>query len=175
MSCFLQDTEPGKITAVLTFKRDQLLYDIANGGYVEAHVMPDDAEHIRHMVADICEGGNSDRVTRTLDLAVAHCRELLYPFTKRDADRLVLDDRFKERPSYGIVLNIPYDFSQTTLTLLERLIHEYLVATALADWLSITNPDKARVWAEKATDAESELRTTVHSRMKRTRIKPHWL
>lgn len=174
MSCFL-DTEEGKQVAVLSFKREQLLYDIKNVAYIEGHVMPPDTEHARHTVIDIGEEGNVDRVTRTLDLAVAQVRELLYPYTKHDADRLVLDDKFKERKSYGVVMFIPKEFSQTTLTLLERLIHEYLVARAVADWMSMANPAKTETWLQKAAEAEGEIRVAMHSRMRRARIRPHWL
>lgn len=174
MECLL-DSKPGKIGVVLTFKRDQLLYDIRNAAYIEGHVMPPDSEHSRHTVIDIGEAGNIDRVTRVLDLAISHCRELLYPYAKRYIDRYTLDDKFMERTSYGIVMQVPEDFSQTTLTLLERLIHEYLVCCAVADWMSITNPGKAEMWTAKAHEVESRIRVSAHSRTTRTRIRPHWL
>lgn len=174
MECLIDD-EVGKVGVILTFARDQLLYDIRNAAYIEGHIMPADSEHSRHTVIDIGEVGNVDRVTRVLDLAISHCRELLYPYAKREIDRYALDDKFKERASYGIVMQVPEDFSQTTLTLLERLIHEYLVCSAVADWMSITNPEKAETWAAKAYDIESRIRVSAHARTRRTRIRPHWL
>lgn len=174
MECLIDD-EVGKVGVILTFARDQLLYDIRNAAYIEGHIMPADSEHNRHTVIDIGEVGNVDRVTRVLDLAISHCRELLYPYVKREIDRYTLDDKFKERASYGIVMQVPEDFSQTTLTLLERLIHEYLVCSAVADWLSIAKPEKAETWAAKAYDIESRIRVSAHARTTRMRIRPHWL
>lgn len=174
MECLI-DNESGKVGVILTFGREQLLYDIRNAAYIEGHIMPSDSEHSRHMVKDIGEAGNVDRITRVLDLAISHCRELLYPYAKRDIDKYAYDDKFKERASYGIVMQVPEDFSQTTLTLLERLIHEYLVCSAVADWMSITNPAKAETWAAKAYDIESRIRVSAHARTRRTRIRPHWL
>lgn len=174
MECLIDD-EVGKVGVILTFARDQLLYDIRNAAYIEGHIMPADSEHSRHTVIDIGEVGNVDRVTRVLDLAISHCRELLYPYAKREIDKYTLDDKFNERASYGIVMQVPEDFSQTTLTLLERLIHEYLVCSAVADWLSIAKPEKAETWAAKAYDIESRIRVSAHARTTRMRIRPHWL
>ena len=171
----MMENEVGKKSVLLTFGRASLLYDIRNAAYIEGHVMPSEAEHSRHVVTDIGEEGNVDRVTRVMDIAVSQSRELLYPFAKHAIEREVLDDRFKERNSYGILLQVPEDFSQTTLTLLERLIHEYIVCRVMADWLSITNPAKSEVWADKAMRCESEIRVRVHSRSVRTRIKGHWI
>lgn len=159
----------------LVFRREQLLYDVRNYAYMESHVMAAETEHGKHMVADVGEEGNVDRVTRVLDLGVSMCREMLYPWAKRDIDKTELDDTLKERTEYRIEMSVPGTLSQTTLTLIEKLVHEYLVCRGVADWMSITNAQKADTWLAKAADAESEIRTTVHSRMKRTRIRQHWM
>lgn len=166
-------TETLKVT--LTFKRSELLYDIKNYAYVESYIMPAETEVAKHTVADVGEEGNVDRVTRVLDLGVSMCREALYPYAKKDIVQTAYDDTLQERAQYVIVMKVPTTFSQTTLTLLERLIHEYLVCRGVADWLSITNPEKAEIWLSKAADAESELRVAVNTRMTRQRIAQHWL
>lgn len=163
------------LNVTLAFKREQLLYDIKNYAYVESHVMPPDAEHAKHMVADVGEEGNVDRVTRVLDLGVSMCRELLYPWAKKDIGKTEYDDTLQEREQYQIEMNVPSTMSQTTLTLVERQIHEYLVCRGVADWLSITNPAKSETWLAKAAEAESEIRVAIHSRMQRTRIRQHFL
>ena len=79
MSCFFEE-ENGIKLAVLIFRRDQLLYDIKNISYIEGSVLPQDTEaHNRHMVQDVGEEGNVDRVSRILDLCHAQAKELLYP------------------------------------------------------------------------------------------------
>lgn len=172
MSCFLEEKD-GRLNAVLGFKRDQLLYDIKNYAFIEGSVMDTESNHNRHTVQDVGEEGNVDRVTRVLNLTVCKCRELLYPYTKKEMHRTELNDNLREPPVYGIVLSIPLDFSQTTLYLLENLIHEYLVCKAVADWLSITNTAKAQVWEAKAEDAESEIRINLHNRIAKTRRRMH--
>lgn len=157
----------------LAFKRDQLLYDIGNYAFIEGSVMDTESNHTRHMVQDVGEEGNVDRVTRVLNLTVSKCRELLYPYVRKELRRTELDDNLREPPVYGIVLNVPPDFSQTTLHLLKNLIHEYLVCTAVADWLSITNTEKAQVWEAKAKEAESEIRINLHNRIAKARRRLH--
>lgn len=172
MSCFLEEKD-GRLNAVLGFKRDQLLYDIKNYAFIEGSVMDTESNHNRHTVQDVGEEGNVDRVTRVLNLTVCKCRELLYPYTKKEMHRTELNDNLREPPVYGIVLSVPTDFSQTTLYLLENLIHEYLVCKAVADWLSITNTAKAQVWEAKAEDAESEIRINLHNRIAKPRRRMH--
>lgn len=164
--------EQGKVEVVLGFGRDQLLYDIRNYAYIEGHVMQTDNVHQQHMVQDVGEEGNVDRETRILDLAVSQCKEMLYPYTKNSISRHALHDDLKEQDAYGIVLSLPSDFSQTTVNLLERLIHEYIVDYAVADWMSITNPQKAETWSVKAADMEERIRTALVSRTGRIRRKP---
>lgn len=159
----------GNIEAVLGFKRSQLLYDIRNYAYIEGHIMQTDNLHAQHTVQDVGEEGNVDRVTRLLDLTVAQCKELLYPYTKNEISNHELDNVLKEQPAYGIVLSLPADFSQTTLNLLAKLIHEYIVCYTVSDWMSITNPAKAETWAVKAEDMERQIRVALHSRVNRVR------
>ena len=58
MSCCVEN-DGGTLKVTLTFKRDQLLYDIKNYAYVESHVMPAETEHAKHMVADVGEDGST--------------------------------------------------------------------------------------------------------------------
>ena len=95
MSCFVEESN-GTLNAVLGFKREQLMYDIKNYAYIEGSVMDTDSNHNRHMVQDVGEDGNVDRVTRVLNLTVAKCRELLYPYTKNELHRTELNDTLRE-------------------------------------------------------------------------------
>lgn len=172
MSCFLEN-KGGNTTAVLVFKRSQLLYDIRNYAHIEGGMIDTASDHSRHMVQDVGEEGNVDRVTRVLDMSIAKCREMLYQYTKHELQNPGLDNVLKEPGAYGIVLNVPFDFSQTTLNLLEKLIHEYLVCKAVEDWMSITNPNKAQIWEAKAENAEREILRNMHNRRASMRRRLH--
>lgn len=173
MSCCIEK-KVDRLNVSLTFSREQLLYDIKNYAYVESHVMSPDTEHARHMVADVGEEGNVDRVTRVLDLGVAKCREMLYPWAKMSISNTEFNDTLQEQAQYRIDMTVPTTMSETTLSFVERYIHEFLVCRGVSDWLSITNPQKSEVWMEKANEAEREIGRSIHSRVERTRIRQHW-
>lgn len=162
-------TNADKIEATLHFVREQLLYDVANLGYVEGDVMSPEWQHARHQTQDITQEGNVDRVTRVLDLAHADCVEALYSYTKRDIEEEELDDILTEPDEYVILLFLPKDFSQTTLNLIAKSVHEYLVACVMADWLSITNPQAAIKWAERSKALLEDIKNRLNHRMGITR------
>ena len=164
-----------KVAAALIFRREELLYDIRNLAFVEGDLMPDDLNHNRHVVQDIGEDGNIDRVTRILDLTIARCREMLFPYTKHELHELVLDDRLRNQKIYGIVLTLPKSFSQTTLSLLEHFIHELLVCEAVTEWMRIANPGKAASWKEKAEETAKSIKRHLNGRLDHPRIRQHWL
>ena len=165
----------GKRVVVIILKREQLLYDIKNYCYIEGDIMPEDTQHGRHMVQDVGEEGNVDRVTRILDLAHADVVERLYPFTQHEIHHPVVDDRLREKPVYGIFLNVPESYSQTTLNLLGGLIHELMVCIAIADWMSITNPPKEETWKRKVEATLRRINQVKGQTRDRSRIRPHWL
>ena len=173
MGCFL-DVEEGRQVGVLIFRREQLMYDIKNYAYIEGSVLPKETEaHNRHMVQDVGEEGNEDRVSRVLDLCHAQAKEALYPYTKHKIHNPEIVNRLNKPRIYGIVLDLPAGFSQTTLILLERLIHEYMVSMVMADWMSITNPAKEQTWRVKAQEAEEGMRSCLSARIGKFRRKLH--
>ena len=165
----------GKRLVVIILKREELLYDIKNYCYIEGDIMPEEGQHSRHMVQDVGEEGNVDRVTRMLDLAHDDVVERLYPFSQHDIHHPAVDDRLREKPVYGIFLNVPESYSQTTLNLLGKLIHELMVCMAMADWMSITNPPKEETWMRKAEAMLTRINQVKSRTRDRTRIRPHWI
>ena len=150
----------------LVFKRSELLYDCANLGYVHGDTMQTDDEHQRHQVMDIVEDGNVDRVTRVLNLVMSEIREALYPYTRTDAnDGDSRVDTLTEVEEYTVSMLVPDAFSSTTQTYLENLIHELLVDRVMADWCSITYPEKEMTWRVKAEEALRNINKAKNFRM----------
>lgn len=153
----------------LVFHRTKLLYDIKNYAYIEGHVWGEDSPEIRHAqhtLIEIGEDGNVDRVNRVLEVVHAAVEEMLYPYTKETTceNGEIISDELSSDDDYYIVMKVPSTMSRTTLHLLNKLIHEYMVARVIYDWLSITHPDAARNWLEKALDAEREINRVKNSR-----------
>lgn len=154
-----------KVAATLAFKREELLYDIKNLAWIEGHVMDEASQHNRHTLEDIGEDGNVDRVTRILDVVHAAAVEMLYPYTKIDVEGgEYLDDRLEEPERYYIEMQVPVTMSQTTLLLIEKLVHEFMVYRVLHDWLGITNPAAADKWLLKAEEAVAKINELKHLR-----------
>lgn len=162
---------------MLVFHREQLLYDIRNCAYIEGHVWGDGKEEIRHAqhtLIEIGEEGNIDRVNRILGLVHRSAIEMLYPYTKQEVrEEDVICDRIREPEDYIIKMNVPDGMSGTTLYLLNDLIHEFMVARVIHDWLSITHPEAARNWLDKAEEAEREINIAKNRRRGMLRRRSH--
>lgn len=154
----------------LTFTRQNLLYDIENYAFVEGDVMRTDNEHAKHQVFDIAQDGNIDRVNRILDLAHAECVEMMYPYTKEPCDsEEEQDNSLSVKEQYQISMLVPDDFSKSTVSLITKLVHEYMVCRVLADWMSITNPSSQSNWQSKLDSIEEQIRNHLNARCGRVR------
>jgi len=179
------DSQTNPRQVVITLKREFLIYDIKNYAYVEADIAQKEDAHEKHQVFDICEDGNIDRVTRVLNLAFDEIVNLLYAHTKGEIQRLkppeeavskpdiaadeTINTDINEPEEYQILMRVPVFFSKTTARLLAQLIHEYMVCRVLADWTSITLPEKAETWQSKSEVAKQEICSSLNMRTRRIR------
>jgi hypothetical protein len=166
-NCYDPDAEDTKATRNVTmeFLRTELIYDIKNYAYIEGHVWGEENQHAQHTLVEIGEEGNVDRVNRILAAVYAAAVEMLYPFTKEvPEDSEVISNRLWAPDKYLITLSVPITMSKTTLHLLSRLIHEFMVARVIHDWLSITHPEAAKNWLDKALEAVEEINSIKNSR-----------
>ncbi len=73
-------------------------------------------------------------LNRILGVVHAAAVEMLYPYTKQEpTDDEVICDRMWTPADYNISMTIPTTMSRTTLHLLNRLIHEFMVARVIYD------------------------------------------
>lgn len=107
------------------------------------------------------------------DLAHAECVEMLYPYTKKDIteneevqDGENMEDSEMPSVSYDIVLAVPKEMSQTTISLVERQINEYIVSRLIAEWMMVCNIDSHSYWLERYTSIRKQINRTLLSRMK---------
>ncbi len=150
----------------LKFLRSQLLYDIKNYAYVEADVMGEEKQHAQHVLAEIGEEGNVDRVSRILAVVHTAVIEMLFPYTKAEPIEEEIDNCLYAPDEYVVELTVPSTMSRTTMHHLSKLIHEFMVYCVLADWLSITNPQAAANWTAKAEAIKEEIEEVKNLRRK---------
>ena len=163
-----------KRTVRLKFLRSQLLSDIKNYAFVEGDVMGEEKQHAQHVLVEIGEEGNVDRVSRILAVVHAAVIDMLYPYTKQEPIEEEIDNCLFAPNEYVIELHVPDTMSRTTLHLLSKLIHEYMVYCVLADWLSITNPEASANWNAKAEATEKEITKAKNQRGVFTRATHPW-
>lgn len=152
----------------ITLYRNQILYDIANICYIEAKSADDGAApqpHLisHHLINDVCEDGNIDHISRIIGDMHAHAEELLFPLTRRSIIKAVFDNLPSEPDTYITHLHSQSPLSDTTLILLSRLLHQYVVYRAVAEWLSLSHPTSSAKWQEKAAIIAAEIRSSVTS------------
>ena len=153
-------------TVKMTFKREELLYDIRKNANVEGDVMQvttemDDTPTFEEPTAD-AEGTVAEPEGETPEGETSGTVDDEEEFT---------DETPEEKPTgdYVIRLLVPDEYSKTTVRLIVRYIHEYMVCRVLADWLSITNPPAAANWKAKQDEALEGMKEAVNFRTGRVR------
>lgn len=66
-------------------------------------------------------------------------------------------------------LTMPESFDADKVTVLERLVCEYIVSVVIWKWLFLFFPDKAIMWEQRADDIKVRIKSTVNSRGKALR------
>ena len=135
---------------VIVFTRSSLHYDISNMAYVAADIKEGTRDaHALHQTFDICGEGNADRVDSVLDLAFAEVLVML--------GAMVTGGRIHGSRQGDFLLELKGEVPPPAVGLIREAGREYLVASALADWLAVTLPEAASAWREKASGAGSVL------------------
>lgn len=151
--------------ATLRFERQELLDDIKGLAYIEGDTMQQvDDEHAKHQVYDVCEPGNVELITRNMNTTFAKCVELCYPYAAIAVRPRTGRTNELEADDYVMNLKLPETFSETTITLLESLIHDILVARAMEKWMSLTKKESVARWREEAERIEPEIKLALNSR-----------
>lgn len=154
----------------IRFLRDELLYDIAQMGFIEADVMRTEDEHQKHPTADVIEDGNRDMITRSLTKAFAEVRHALYPFTEEASEEGDwLDDSLTEPDEYVLYMKVPEGFAMSTHALLMNLVHDFLVSRTLSEYLMMTYPEKQGAYYQRSELALQKINGALVNRMTRVR------
>lgn len=161
-------------------QRKYLQYDIETLAYVEGDIMPTDDSHAQHQLQDIGQEGNNDRLTRVLDLAYTEVLHRLYPHDKEplyESDYLDNDPAESEGDDedgeYEVKLYLTPTFSRVTIKFIARLIHEFMVNRAMAEWTSVTKPEVTERYMTKADDDMRKIQSALVARRSRVKIKMH--
>ena len=96
------------------------------------------------------------------ELAHAECVEMLFPYAMKE----ITDSEEVKDDGYSIVITVSKEMSQTTVSLVERQINEYIVSRLIAEWMMVCNIDSHSYWLERYTSIRKQINRTLLSRMK---------
>lgn len=132
---------------------------------------------------------DEDRIffERTFDMALAECRNMLYPYTKNAIPTIIRREICSELlppndydPNAYVVnhinpneikLLLPRHFSHITINLIEKLLNEYIINRLMSEWIMITVPEKHSYWIERCASTKKQISTALTARtrpLKRT-------
>lgn len=148
-------------TTTISFRRDELIADVERMADLLSHDLAKES-HVRHMLADICQDGNIDRVCRSMSLAYQLCQGFLHRFTRTDiGDNETFCNAFCWPEAYRMVLNVPDNFSEGAVTLVGHLVHEYICTYVLWDYLTLLRSELAAEWNSKLSSLEEQIKNAA--------------
>lgn len=141
--------------AKIIIKSGEVLDDLRSAGWLESEINPDSNRHRRHEAADICEPYNVERVWRLLGVCIAEIKMCLRSMLDLNACGCKSQNDLLRPESWELEFRCPTD--RTTLELLKEKIHEYMVASVMADRMKVLMPETAKPWVESASASFSEI------------------
>ena len=139
----------------LCINSNEVIADIRSAAWLEQELHPQLDRHRRHQMADICEAGNDDRVWRRLGLCVAEIRREVVRILRQEKDP-VPSNVLLSPESWTFQLLFPLHAS--SIDFMREKIHEYLVASVMADRTEVIIPTASPIWRERAETALAEIR-----------------
>lgn len=134
---------PRTTRVTIRLKTENLLYDIAQAGFLSAEAVASrlqDNQHVKHRMKDIVEDGNVDIIIRELDNAYTHSMLQLSQFappSPREEEIIMTDDYNDYRESYDYTILINYEHARFLAERLTSLLHDYLVSSAICRYISV--------------------------------------
>lgn len=133
----------------IVISRDMILHSIADLAWVTADLRTDSLNgHVLHQTADICTEANLPRVDTLIRLALTEALEACRGAFK------VGTPFFKDPPAKSFTVDCRCG---TDAARIRELLKEFLTASVLCSWLSLTIPEAAAYWKERASECLTKL------------------
>lgn len=158
-----------KQTVNVQIKLAEIIYDIQNKTYLTGRSLSDGSRpaHIAHMQAND-DDENEAQILRSVTMANSLLRNRLSEYlheelTASSNEALTLEDNIV----YS--LEMPGNFNASVSKAIGQAAHQFIVATAIADWFAITAKGETADYTSAASEALQVLEETLcrRSRPKR--------
>lgn len=122
----------------LTLSLGEIIYDIQNKTFLTGRSASENARpgHVANMQANDDEE-NSAQILRSVTMAVARLRSRLAEYLS-DAAISANNDSLTASDKLSFELQMPSNFNSSVTKTLGQAAHQFIVATAIADWFAIT-------------------------------------
>lgn len=148
--------------SVIIIKSHEVLCDIRSAAWLESELHESLPLHRRHEMADVCEEGNIEKIWRVLGLCDTEVRVALRRI-------LVAVPRLSPVNSIESPEEWEYHLAECLRTesvnLTKEKIHDYFVASAMADRAEVIIPECAPIWRERAAGALTAISECAASAM----------
>ena len=159
---------------IISFKVDELLYDIKSRAYVQGDASKGEDSHKTHLLQDIGDSANKDMLLRYMNLAVEDCKQMLYSYMREEVEEdYAVVNLPKETEVYIFELAMPHAINKSSIKLLVNQLHEYIVSRVIAEWCTIAYPEGATLWATRAEEYRRQIKSTHNRRIVPVRIRKH--
>lgn len=154
-----------KTTVTITLKISELIYDVENTTFLtgRAHDSGTNVKEVAGIEADDMPESRN-QILRSLCTAFANLRAVLHEYI--DEEATTADDELMSEDDIVITLMMPQNFNLGVRKTLASAMHQYLTATAVCDWLTITDKDDAANYASRAASALDVVRGAMNKRVR---------
>lgn len=155
-----------KQTIALQLKMSEIIYDIQNKTYLTGRSANDGSNHrhVAHMQAND-DDENEAQILRSVTMATVMLRNRLSEYLSGD-DPASNNDSLTATDNISFSLKMPSNFNTAVAKSVGEAAHQFIVATAIYDWFSITAKGETADYSEVA---EASMKVIEEALCKRTR------
>lgn len=155
-----------RLSITLTLKMSELIYDIQNKTYLTGRSTRDTSSlsHIANMQAND-DDENANQILRSITMAAAALRNALSEYLS-EGDLSSGNDILSANDNLTFNLKMPSNFNDKVTASLGQAAHQFIVATAIADWFSITAKGETADYTIVAAAALKVIEETLSKRVR---------
>lgn len=150
----------------LQLKMSEIIYDIQNKTYLTGRSLSNGnvTSHIANMQAND-DDENAAQILRSVTMAVSVLRNRLGEYLS-SSETLSNNEILSESDDISFALYMPSNFNGNVTKTIGEVAHQFIVATAIADWFSITAKGET---SDYSAIAEASLKVLEETLCKRSR------
>ena len=158
-----------KKVIAITLYMSELIYDVQNKTYLTGRSRQTGTNHeeVANMQAND-DDENANQIMRSIGNAFANLKTKLSEYIN-ESGTSTNDKQISSTGNLTLSLNMPPNYNNASNDTISTALHQYLVNSAIGDWLTITNKNDASDYITLAAANLEQLREAVNKRMRPTR------